>query len=36
MNVLNFLQQQGFNYFKSVQVGITAWSEEIDRNVPRY
>ena len=33
---LNFLPQQGFKYLKSVKGGITAWSDEIDRNVPRY
>ena len=31
-----FLRQQGFKYVKSVKGGINAWSEEIDRNVPRY
>ena len=33
---MEFLREQGFKYVKSVKDGITAWSEEIDRNVPRY
>jgi adenylyltransferase/sulfurtransferase len=36
MKALNFLRQQGFKYVKSVKGGITAWSDEIDHNVPRY
>jgi adenylyltransferase/sulfurtransferase len=36
MKALNFLRQQGFKHLKSVKGGITAWSEEIDRTVPRY
>ena len=36
MKALAFLRQQGFKYVKSVKGGITAWSDEIDRNVPRY
>jgi adenylyltransferase/sulfurtransferase len=36
MKALTFLRQQGFKYVKSVKGGITAWSDEIDRNVPRY
>jgi len=36
LKALNFLRQQGFKYHKSVKGGITAWSDEIDRNVPRY
>jgi adenylyltransferase/sulfurtransferase len=36
LNALGFLRQQGFKYVKSVKGGITAWSDEIDRNVPRY
>jgi adenylyltransferase/sulfurtransferase len=36
MKALSFLRQQGFKYVKSVKGGISAWSEEIDRNVPRY
>ncbi|HEX7618667.1 MAG TPA: molybdopterin-synthase adenylyltransferase MoeB [Verrucomicrobiae bacterium] len=36
LQALGFLRQQGFKYVKSVKGGITAWSDEIDRNVPRY
>src|SRR5580692_11598210 len=36
MKALGFLRQQGFKYVKSVRGGITAWSDEIDQNVPRY
>jgi len=36
LRALEFLRQQGFKYLKSVKGGITAWSEEIDSNVPRY
>jgi sulfur-carrier protein adenylyltransferase/sulfurtransferase len=36
MKALTFLRQQGYKYLKSVKGGISAWSEEIDRNVPRY
>jgi adenylyltransferase/sulfurtransferase len=36
MKALHFLRQQGFKYLKSVKGGITAWSEEINPNVPRY
>jgi adenylyltransferase/sulfurtransferase len=36
LKALNFLRQQGFKYVKSVKGGISAWSEEIDQNVPRY
>jgi adenylyltransferase/sulfurtransferase len=36
LKALNFLRQQGFKYVKSVKGGITAWSDEIDRNVPQY
>jgi adenylyltransferase/sulfurtransferase len=36
LKALSFLRQQGFKYVKSVKGGITAWSDEIDRNVPRY
>jgi adenylyltransferase/sulfurtransferase len=36
LKALNFLRQLGFKYVKSVKGGITAWSDEIDRNVPRY
>ncbi len=33
---MEFLRQQGFKYVKNVKGGIVAWSDEIDRNVPRY
>jgi adenylyltransferase/sulfurtransferase len=36
LQALGFLRQQGFKYVKSVKGGITAWSDEIDGNVPRY
>jgi molybdopterin/thiamine biosynthesis adenylyltransferase/rhodanese-related sulfurtransferase len=36
LKALNFLREQGFKYTKSVAGGITAWSEEIDSNVPLY
>ena len=36
LKALDFLREQGFKYVKSVKGGITAWSEEIDSNVPRY
>ncbi len=36
MKALHFLRGQGFKYLKNVKGGITAWSEEIDSNVPRY
>jgi rhodanese-related sulfurtransferase len=36
LKALNFLRQQGFKYLKGVKGGIAAWSDEIDRNVPRY
>jgi molybdopterin/thiamine biosynthesis adenylyltransferase/rhodanese-related sulfurtransferase len=36
LKALGFLRGQGFKYLKSVKGGITAWSEEIDSNVPRY
>ena len=36
MKALNFLREQGFKYLKSVKGGITAWADEIDRNVPKY
>jgi hypothetical protein len=35
LNALNFQRQQRFKYLKSVRGGITAWSQEIDSNVPR-
>ena len=36
LKALGFLRQQGFKYVKSVKGGITAWSDEIDRTVPKY
>jgi adenylyltransferase/sulfurtransferase len=36
LQALGFLREQGFKYLKSVKGGITAWSDEIDSNVPRY
>jgi len=36
MKALKFLKEQGFKYLKSVKGGISAWSDEIDHNVPKY
>ena len=36
MKALRFLREQGFKHLKSVRGGITAWSEEIDPDVPQY
>lgn len=36
LKAVGFLKQQGYKYVKSVKGGITAWAEEIDRDVPRY
>jgi sulfur-carrier protein adenylyltransferase/sulfurtransferase len=36
LKALRFLKEQGFKYVKSVKGGITAWSEEVDPNVPKY
>jgi sulfur-carrier protein adenylyltransferase/sulfurtransferase len=36
LSAVDFLREQGFKYVKSVKGGIDAWSDEIDRNVPRY
>jgi molybdopterin/thiamine biosynthesis adenylyltransferase/rhodanese-related sulfurtransferase len=36
MRALQFLRQQGFKHLKNVKGGIDAWSEEIDKGVPRY
>ena len=36
LKALNFLRENGYKYLKSVKGGITAWSEEIDTNVPKY
>jgi molybdopterin/thiamine biosynthesis adenylyltransferase/rhodanese-related sulfurtransferase len=33
---VEFLREQGFKYVKNVRYGLDAWSDEIDRNVPRY
>ena len=35
-SAMEFLREQGFKYVKNVKDGINAWSDEIDRNVPRY
>ena len=32
----DLLPQQGFKHLKSVNGGLSAWSDDIDRNVPRY
>ncbi|MGA0436489.1 MAG: molybdopterin-synthase adenylyltransferase MoeB [Limisphaerales bacterium] len=36
LKALDFLRQQGFGELKSVQGGISAWSGQIDPNVPAY
>jgi adenylyltransferase/sulfurtransferase len=36
LQALQFLRQRGFQHLKSVKGGITAWSDEIDRTVPKY
>jgi molybdopterin/thiamine biosynthesis adenylyltransferase/rhodanese-related sulfurtransferase len=36
MMALQFLRERGFKHLKSVKGGITAWSDEIDRTVPKY
>ena len=36
LHALQFLREQGFKNLKSVKGGIAAWSDEIDRTVPRY
>jgi adenylyltransferase/sulfurtransferase len=36
MKALHFLREQGFKYLKNVKGGITAWSDEIDHDVPKY
>ncbi len=36
MRALMFLRQQGFKYLKNVKGGIDAWSDEIDKSVPKY
>jgi len=35
-SAMEFLREQGFKYVKNVKDGINAWSDEIDRSVPRY
>lgn len=36
LQAVQFLRQRGFKSLKSVQGGITAWSEQIDPRVPKY
>jgi sulfur-carrier protein adenylyltransferase/sulfurtransferase len=36
LKAVQFLREQGFQNLKSVKGGITAWSDEIDRTVPKY
>ena len=36
LQALQFLRERGFKHLKSVKGGITAWSDEIDRTVPKY
>jgi adenylyltransferase/sulfurtransferase len=36
LRAVEFLRERGFKYIKSVRGGITAWSNEIDHNVPKY
>ena len=36
LQALEFLRQHRFKHLKSVQGGITAWSNEIDPAVPKY
>jgi sulfur-carrier protein adenylyltransferase/sulfurtransferase len=36
LQALQFLREHGFKHLKSVKGGITAWSDEIDRTVPKY
>ena len=36
LKALQFLREQGFKHLKSVKGGIAAWSDEIDRTVPKY
>ena len=35
-SAVEFLREQGFKYVKNVKGGTNAWSDEIDRNLPRY
>ncbi|MBI5386227.1 MAG: molybdopterin-synthase adenylyltransferase MoeB [Verrucomicrobia bacterium] len=36
LKAVKFLREQGFKSVKSVKGGILAWSEQIDRSVPKY
>jgi adenylyltransferase/sulfurtransferase len=36
LKALQFLRAQGFKHLKSVQGGISAWSDQIDPSVPKY
>jgi sulfur-carrier protein adenylyltransferase/sulfurtransferase len=36
LSALQFLRERGFQHLKSVKGGIAAWSDEIDRTVPKY
>jgi molybdopterin/thiamine biosynthesis adenylyltransferase/rhodanese-related sulfurtransferase len=35
-SAVEFLREQGFKYVKNVKGGTNAWSEEIDKSLPRY
>ena len=34
--VTNYLRQQGFTQAQNMSGGIDAWSDQVDRNVPKY
>jgi adenylyltransferase/sulfurtransferase len=36
LTAVRILRERGFQHLKSVKGGITAWSDEIDRTVPKY
>ena len=36
LQALHFLRKHGFNQLNSVRGGIDAWSDQIDRTVPKY
>ena len=36
LKAVKFLKEQGFKHAKSVKGGISAWSDEVDHNVPKY
>ena len=36
LQALQFLRERRFKHLKSVKGGINAWSDEIDRAVPKY